>query len=204
MSMLPLFIEMQGKRVLIIGGGRVALRKARVFSDAGAILTIIAPDIADEFASMQSARLIRRKAMPEDVDGDYSFVLIAGSDKSCNQAIAERCRALKILVSRCDDFCSGDFVCSAPLEKETISIGLYCSGLPEMAKFLKKRFESDLTGSFATLARIMAELRPQIKEKLADENLRREFLARFINEEALKKIENDGEEKFRAEVLSCL
>lgn len=204
MSKLPLFIEMTQRQVLLIGGGRIALRKAKILVEAGASLTVIAPEILAEFEALPKIKLINRTAQATDVNQDFSLVIIAGSDPDCNNLLTQRCRQLNILVSRCDDAEKGDFICSAPLKSDGIDIGIYCSGVPEMKKFVSQRIKAVLHGQMPALARIMSELRPLIKMKFPDESERRSFIARFICDESLQKLEIKGEKAFREEVLSCL
>ena len=204
MNMLPIFFAMEKMQILIIGAGPVALRKARTLNSAGADLTVIAPEIHEDFTAMPSIRLIRREISEADLDEAYNLAIIATNDTLLNQKFADLCHARRILVSRCDDFSQSDFVCSEPVEMAPITLGVYCSGLPEMARFIKARLGKSLDNNLLALARLMTELRPSIKNRIINEKERREFFRRFINDAALEKIAEIGIEAFKAEVLKCL
>lgn len=204
MKMLPLFFAMKQMRVLIIGGGMVALRKAQTLYNAEANITVIAPTILKEFGTMPAIRLLQRKVAETDLDEPYNLAIIATNDIELNQKLADMCRARRILVSRCDDFAQSDFICSEPLKMPPITLGVYCSGLPEMNRFIKAKLNNSIDNNLLALARLMSELRPLIKNKIVDQKERKDFLKRFINDAAIKKIAEIGIEAFKAEVVKCL
>jgi uroporphyrin-III C-methyltransferase/precorrin-2 dehydrogenase/sirohydrochlorin ferrochelatase len=204
MSMLPIFFAMEKMRVLVIGAGVVAMRKAHTLYGAGADLTVIAPEIHEDFKVMTSIKFIQREIRDTDLDDSYNLAIIATNDLRLNQKLSDLCHAKRILVSRCDDFSQSDFICSEPVEFDPIVLGIYCSGLPEMVRFVKTRLGKSFDTHLLSLARLMAELRPSIKKKIIDEKQRREFFRRFINDSALEKIAEKGIDEFKAEVLRCL
>ena len=103
MQYMPLFVDMHGRRVLIIGGGDVALRKAGQFAEAGADITVIAPDIKPEFKKLPGIHQETRKAVPDDVSCNYFAIIIASSDKETNESLSKICKEKCIIADRCDD-----------------------------------------------------------------------------------------------------
>ncbi|MFZ5951594.1 MAG: precorrin-2 dehydrogenase/sirohydrochlorin ferrochelatase family protein [Candidatus Rifleibacteriota bacterium] len=204
MKMMPLFFNLQNHKVLIVGGGRVALRKARALCEAGAVITVIAPEILPEFKEIAGLKLIHKPAEPGDLSREFSLVFIATDKNEVNETLGRHCREQGILVNRCDDFTQSDFVSCTRLERNPVSIGIFCSGVAEMSKFIQARLNKCLNDEIIDLARIMAEIRPLAKEKLATEKQRCDFFARFINDETLEKIARNGYDEVRNEVLACL
>ncbi len=96
----PVFIPLKGQPVLLIGGGKVALRRAETLARFGAELTVVAPEILPAFTPL--ARCLLRTFRPEDVREGYRLVIAASSDREANRTAGERARALGIPVSVAD------------------------------------------------------------------------------------------------------
>ena len=82
MQFLPLFHKLQGRLVLVIGGGEVALRKARLLSDAGAVLRVVAPEIRSELqelaASIRERGVIQPLLLRPHPDNQGEYQIVAG------------------------------------------------------------------------------------------------------------------------------
>ena len=94
----PIFIPMQDAKVLVIGGGKIALRRVRTLASFGASVTVIAPEILPEIQPF-SAECLCRRADETDVTPDYRLVIAAASDRETNRKLGCRARALGIPVS---------------------------------------------------------------------------------------------------------
>ena len=84
----PVFIPLKGQPVLLIGGGKVALRRAETLARFGAELTVVAPEILPAFTPL--ARCLLRPFRPEDVREGYRLVIAASSDREANRTAGER------------------------------------------------------------------------------------------------------------------
>jgi siroheme synthase-like protein len=103
MPFFPLFISLEGKRCVIVGGGAVAARKAKVLAEFGAALTVIAPDFSPELRSLEGASLCRRPYRgPPDLAG-AALVLAASGDRELNRLVAAHAGAGGIPVNVADD-----------------------------------------------------------------------------------------------------
>ena len=100
MDCLPLFHKLQGRDVLLVGGGEMALRKARVVLDAGAVLRVIAPCISTELQNLvaaQEGRCLLREYQDSDMQG-CCLVLATTDQPEVNAAIAYQAQAAGIPV----------------------------------------------------------------------------------------------------------
>ena len=97
----PLFIELEDKPVLIVGGGKVAARRARVLMGFGASITVVAPDIC---ADMQDIieNIVWKKNRFCNIEHSYTLIIAATDDRSVNKKIGEYARSLEIPVSVAD------------------------------------------------------------------------------------------------------
>src|SRR5881409_2817209 len=98
---LPLFLDMRGKRVLVVGGGNVATRRVARLAEAGAEITVVSPHITDELAQT-SADMQRRPFDPRDVEGAW-LVLACTGDTTTNDAVAAAAEEAGVWCVRADD-----------------------------------------------------------------------------------------------------
>ena len=88
MPLFPIFINLEGRRVLIVGGGHVALRKAERLSPYGADIFAVAPEFIPGFAGIPGVTLLERRFEPGDIDG-AALVIAATDDPELNAAVSE-------------------------------------------------------------------------------------------------------------------
>ena len=122
----PVFIPLKGQPVLLIGGGKVALRRAETLARFGAELTVVAPEILPAFTPL--ARCLHRPFRPEDVREGYRLVIAASSDREANRTAGERARALGIPVSVADAKEESTFFFPAVIEGGGVVAGLISEG----------------------------------------------------------------------------
>ena len=204
MRYMPIFVDLSGKHVLLAGAGKVARRRASQLLEAGAFLTVIAPRISEEFAGLPAVELIERPIQAADISARYRLVLAATDDTSVNVMISDVCDGLGILCNRCDDFVHGSFVCGATLARGPIICSSMAGGVPEVAKFLNAKVESLLTPGLLELATLLAELRPALKSSKKLKLSVRDFIGKLVSDETITRIESEGCEKLREEILACL
>ena len=90
MAFFPFFIDIADKKILIAGGGNVALRKAQKLLQYGADITVTAPEICAELERLDGVTLIRRGFTDSDADGAFA-VIAATDDRALNSHIYELC-----------------------------------------------------------------------------------------------------------------
>lgn len=129
----PLFISMEQKHILLVGAGRIALRRARGLLGFGAVLTVAAPKIRDEFRELQEQYgeenliLIRREFVSGGIDG-YDFVLAATDSRETDFAVCRECRAKGVPVNIASDQKLCDFQFPALIESDDVVIGVNSGG----------------------------------------------------------------------------
>lgn len=101
----PLFVSLNGKKAVVIGGGKVALRRAAVLVNFGAEVTVIAPEISE---MLQGASLKFRPYAPGDLEGAY-LAVAAADDPEVNGAAGREARQRGVLFNRADDQNDCDF-----------------------------------------------------------------------------------------------
>ena len=110
----PLFVDLEGKKITVVGGGAIATRRIRALLEFGARITVIAPKVTEELGQLaEKGRLVWRQAAfhPDDPGAfaDAFLVLAATDQKEVNLAVWEKCRELHIPVNLADDREKCDF-----------------------------------------------------------------------------------------------
>jgi uroporphyrin-III C-methyltransferase/precorrin-2 dehydrogenase/sirohydrochlorin ferrochelatase len=138
----PVFLKLAGRRVLLVGGGRVACGKLRSLVDAGATVFVVAPEICQEIVASGVA-LARRAFTSSDLDGVW-FV-VAAAPRDVNRAVAAAAEARGIFVNAVDDVESASAYAGAVLRRGGVTIALSTDGeAPALAGLLREALESVL------------------------------------------------------------
>ncbi len=123
----PLYVDLTGKRVLVIGGGTIAARRCRVLSDFGPKLTVIAPEIRPEILALPGIdhRLARfsESELPE-----AELMLACTDDRAVNAAVVEAARRRGIPVNDCSDPAACDFHFPAIALRGPLVVGVNAGG----------------------------------------------------------------------------
>lgn len=126
MLKFPIFIDLAQKRVLIYGGGAVALRRTKNLLRYGAEITVVAPEFQDEFFDLQVNLQCRFYQSGEPMDA--VLVLAATSDPMVNRMITAQARQAGILTNNASDHGDCDFYFPAVIQTDELSIGLTGTG----------------------------------------------------------------------------
>jgi uroporphyrin-III C-methyltransferase/precorrin-2 dehydrogenase/sirohydrochlorin ferrochelatase len=181
MNTFPLFFKLDNRKVLIVGGGDVALRKADLLSRAGAAITIIAPSICDELHALLSDE--KHTLIYENYNKKYmqgARVIIAGTDdEALNHQIHADATALNIPVNVVDTPHLCDFIFPAIVDRNPIVIGISSNGkTPVLARLLRARLETLIPQGYGKLAKLAGEFRSEVKNKIPTLTGRRQFWER--------------------------
>ena len=168
MGYYPIFVEMDDRRVLLVGGGRVADEKLGKLVDAGADVTIVAPElippvreVVDDGRATWHPRVYERG----DVRG-FEVVMIATDDGAVNAGIASEARELGIWVNAADDAANCDFILPSLAKRGRIALAASTGGAsPALARWLRERLEEFLSDEVTALGDLLAEVRVQARER---------------------------------------
>ena len=181
MNAFPLFFKLEDRKVLIVGGGDVALRKADLLSRAGACITILAPSISHEIQALLSDS--KHELIYENYNKTYmtdSRVIIAATDEeTLNHQIHADATALNIPVNVVDTPHLCDFIFPAIVDRNPIVIGISSNGkAPVLARLLRARLETLIPQGYGKLAKLAGEFRGDVKAKIPTLTGRRQFWER--------------------------
>lgn len=162
--MLPLFHDLDGRTVVIVGGGSVAARRARTFARE-ADVTVVAPEFDDRFEDIP-CETVERRVQPEDasdlVAGAF-LVVAATDDPALNDAVADAARNAGCLVNRADD--TADVVMPSLAESEHLSVAISTGGdSPAVCRYLRKEIKPILDRTDPMVA-LQADLRETLQKR---------------------------------------
>jgi uroporphyrin-III C-methyltransferase/precorrin-2 dehydrogenase/sirohydrochlorin ferrochelatase len=180
----PLFADLRGRRVLVVGGGEVAERKVRLLIEAGARIDIVARGIvANELAAWVGDGLASWQAheFHESMLDGVTLAVAATSDAALNERVAGAARARHLLCNVVDDAERSSFIVPAIVDRSPLVIAISSGGVaPVLARLARERIEVLFDESFGTLARLLADWRGRIKRALPDVGARRRFYERAV------------------------
>ena len=169
MSYFPLFIDLSGAEVLIVGGGIVALRKVQKLLPYGASITLVAPEIVPELSQEVNITILPRPYDASLLTG-RRLVIAATDDRTVNHAISLDCQArgIPVNVVDCREDCT--FIFPSLVKAGKLSVGISTGGAsPSAAIWLRQRIEALLPDSFGDILSYLDALRPRFKAELATE-----------------------------------
>lgn len=180
MAYFPMFVQLKNKKCLVIGGGRIALRKIEVLKDFEADVTVIAPEMIPQIRQIDKIRRIFRTFMEKDFK-DVNLVVAATDDQKVNSEISQICRQQKIPVNAVDQKEDCSFIFPSYV-KEGEVVAAFSSGgqSPVITQYLKKKIKPDLTEELGQIAQILGGLRTLAKSCIATEQQRKAFYRELL------------------------
>jgi siroheme synthase-like protein len=139
----PIFLDLKDRPVLVIGAGKVALRKTKGLIEAGAKITVIAPEIEPEFESLP-VRLVRRRFRASDI-ADYVLLFAATNDRMTNHRIGIAAKGHGVPANIADSADECDFIVPARVERAGVQIAVATGGKnPRLSAELRRKLEEVL------------------------------------------------------------
>src|SRR5277367_2946860 len=189
MDYFPVFFNLAGQKVLVVGGGEVALRKVALLERTGAAITLIAPQILPELmarAADGTIRLGMREFEPTDLAG-ARLVIVATSRRAVNRWIAALSESKGIPVNVVDDREASRFIVPAIIDRDPVLVAISTGGAsPVLARRLRERLEALLPRRIGEFAQWLQALRRPAR-RLRDTQARRRFFAELIDGAAARR-----------------
>jgi uroporphyrin-III C-methyltransferase/precorrin-2 dehydrogenase/sirohydrochlorin ferrochelatase len=183
MDYLPVFLELNGRCVLVAGGGEVAWRKVSLLLAAGARVRVVAPSLHTELARL------RDEGRLEHVEGVFApehlqnavFVIAATDQPEVNQAVSAAGQAQRLFVNVVDDAAASTAILPAIVDRSPVIIALSTGGRsPTLARQLRGQLEALLPERLGALARFAGALRARVRHVLPDAGGRLRFWERVL------------------------
>jgi siroheme synthase-like protein len=160
--MLPVALDVEGRAVLIVGGGAVAERKAAAFLEGGAEVTVISPELKAGFPPVEHRAQLYQSG---DLTG-FSLVCACTDSPGVNAQVASNARAAGIWCNVADDPTNSDFHTASVVRRGDIAIGISSSGVsPVLSRHLKRKVEEAVGPEYRELLEIARSYRIDTKKR---------------------------------------
>ena len=180
MVCFPLFIDLNDKTVLVVGGGPVAARKARVLLDYGPRVLVCAPRFVPELEQLSGAELLRQPFVPDLLEG-VSLAIAATDDRALNHTVAQLCRKRAIPVNVADSREESTFLFPAVVRRGRLSVGISTGGAsPAAAAYVRRTLEGQLPESLEPILDWLEDQRKKGKDTLPPSR-RRSWFSRLLS-----------------------
>lgn len=184
MEYLPVSWRIKGQTVLLVGGGEIALRKARLLDRAGARLRLVAPEVEPDLAALveQGGGEIQRQVFAADQLDGVLLALAATDDEAVNRAVSEAAQARGVPVNVVDNPPLCTFIFPAIVDRDPLIISISSGGAsPVAARWVRSRIETLIPARWGRLAALMGSRRKRLAEKLPSVSARRLFWEKVID-----------------------
>ena len=155
-NLFSIELNLEGRNVLVVGGGRIALRKVKTLLPTGARITVVAPQFDPEFESLDKNTVLlkNRPYEPLDLRGVF-MVFICTDQPAVNAQVSNDARARRILVNNACDYLDGDFIVPARMDfGKNIAVTVSTQGrAPSLAKKLKQKIQAEWGEDLAQIER---------------------------------------------------
>lgn len=181
MPYFPMFIELKDCPVLIVGGGKVALRKLQKLLPYGGSLTVVAPSILLEIEAFPHVKLRRRAFRAADLRPRPAMVIAATDDAAVNREVAMLCKKRNIPVNVADEPSQCSFFFPALVQQGEFSAGISTGGAsPTAAAYFKEELRELLPENLDEMLTWLESMRPILKNRIREQRKRAEtFRALF-------------------------
>jgi precorrin-2 dehydrogenase/sirohydrochlorin ferrochelatase len=200
------YLDLQGKSCLVLGGGDEAAGKARGLLRAGADVTVIAPAFEDELVQMggrHEVRLLVHTFREADLDG-VELVIDASGDDPQGVKVAEAARRRRILVNVLDRVPQCDFIAPAVVHRGPLTVAISTAGRsPFMASHIRRLLEGSLGPEYGELVELVGELRDRLRAEGLPVPQQTEIYERVPGCGALELLRSGDREGARRAVLAC-
>lgn len=164
----PVALALHDKRVLVVGGGEIAVGKLDALLLAGAAVRVVSPEVLPAIAALAADGAItlqQRGYEPTDLDGAF-LVIAATDDRALNARVVTDARAARILAQAVDDVPYCDFFAVAIVRRGDLQLGISTNGRsPAFARWLRERLDVELPTEYGSLLDALGDVREAIRTR---------------------------------------
>lgn len=200
----PAFINLYGKRCVVVGGGKVAERKVMSLLRCGAHVKIISPALTDVLERQKERRKvahIKRTYRKGDIEGAFLVIAATGNEKINTRVFKDA----QCMINVVDAPETANFIVPAVVRRGPMTIAVSTSGAsPAMAKRIRKELELIYNKDFGRYLNFLKQIRKMIMKEVNDKKARERFLKELVSQEFLNMLREKGFRKAKDKVLNRL
>ncbi|MFN3533090.1 MAG: bifunctional precorrin-2 dehydrogenase/sirohydrochlorin ferrochelatase [Candidatus Brocadia sp.] len=188
----PIFLNIQDKKCVVVGGGNVAWRKVCSLKDAGAKVTVVSPEFCPELEKEAGIERIKQKYDAKFLK-EAVLVVASTDDGEVNKKIYYDAVERGILVNVVDrpEFCS--FIVPSSIMRGDLCISISTGGAsPALARNIREFLEKQFGDEYGEFTKLLSEMRRKILSEVKEESIRRDILQRIAGLDMLEVVKNRG------------
>lgn len=203
-NLFPVFIDIKGKKCVIIGGGAVAERKIRTLLRYGADITLISPDVTENIKKIikqGKIKYLKKNYSKEDIDNAF-LVVAATSDSKINAQIAMEAKFLINRVEKQERLFENQnihYIVPAIYERRDLKIAV-STEFPSISRLIRDEISTLYGKEFALYVKYLKGLRNELKRKVSDNKKRRKIFKRIASKEIVSILRQYGFKKAKEEI----
>ncbi len=188
MTLYPVFLNLAGKCVIVVGGGDVAERKVSSLLGCGAMVTVVSPEVTPRLQSLadeNAIALYQRGYVSGDAVGAF-LIFCASNDPELHKAVWEDARRTGALVNTVDEPVRCDFFAPAVVRQGDLIVAISTNGKsPALAAYLRHQFSLLIGREYQELLVLLAEIRTEIRQRISEFEHRKEIHYKIIETDVL-------------------
>ena len=191
MAYYPVFIELEGETVLVVGGGEVARRKIESLLECGAFIHIVSKELIDKLKGLVKTGVIRHLGEEfRDEHLDEAFLVIAATDdKRLNHEISHIARRRGILINAVDQPADCSFIVPSVVRRGDLLMAISTSGKsPALARKIRKMLDSQFGSEYGAFLILMGRLRREILSKGFSQDQNRRIFQEIVDSDILEAL----------------
>lgn len=188
----PIFLNIQDKKCVVVGGGNVAWRKVCSLQEAGARVTVVSPEFCPELEKETGIERIQQKYDAGLLKG-AALVIASTDDGEVNKKVYNDALERGILVNVVDkpELCS--FIVPASVMRGDLCISISTGGAsPALARNIRENLERHFGEEYNEFTKLLSEMRRKMLSEVKDESIRRDILQRIAGLDILEIIKQKG------------
>lgn len=206
MEYYPVFLNLQGKKCLVVGGGGVAERKVKALAACGADILVVSPEIKPGLQKLRDAGQIRHRAgfyRTDDLAGVF-LVISATDDDAVNGTVAADCAARNIMVNVVDDPDRCSFVVPSVVHRGSFKLAISTGGKsPHLARVVREQLEKEFGPQFGEFVEFLGRVREETMRSTGDPDRRRQILNNLVDRGTLALLRQGDLEKAKERVKNA-
>jgi precorrin-2 dehydrogenase/sirohydrochlorin ferrochelatase len=198
----PMFVDLEGRRCLVVGGGPIATEKVEKLLDHGAVVRLVSPEITSELAGMVASGAVAEHRAgtyrPEDLEGCF-LVIAATNLDPINRMIWQDAEARNMVCNVVDVPPLCNFIVPSIVRRGELAIAISTGGAsPVVAKHIRRGIDATYGPEWAALVDLLRDVRDELKVRYRDMPSRRDAVERLMETDVLRRLAEGDDEGARA------
>lgn len=188
-SYYPVYLNIKGKKCIVVGGGGIAERKVKSLLKKGADVTVISPKLTEVLSALAKEGSINyiKEIFQEKYLESATLIIAATDDSKVNEEVYGAARKRNILINTvdCPEYC--DFIVPSVVERGDLMISISTSGKsPALAKKIRKELQERYGKEYSEFLKIMGKVREELFSKVKDQEKREEIFNSLVNADIIE------------------